>query len=171
MTDRPLNELLAGIRLIAFDVDGVFTDGRIYLSDDGVESKAFHTHDGYGIRRVLEAGIQVAIISGRKSGAVQRRMDELGVKHVYLDCKDKVEALDNLQTDLGISASQSAYAGDDLPDIALLKKAGVSFTVANAHIDVQEICDYTTAKVGGSGAVREICDLLLSARDLDAGVE
>lgn len=168
MTTPALTDLLAGIRLIGFDVDGVFTDGRFYLSNDGVESKAFHTQDGYGIRRILEAGIQVAIISGRQSGAVSRRMDELGVEHVFLGCKNKVEAFEKLRGDLSISASQGAYAGDDLPDIALLQKTGVSFAVANAHRDVQRICHYTTTKAGGFGAVREICDLILDARETRA---
>jgi len=159
-----LKELLADIRLIAFDVDGVFTDGRFYLSDDGVESKAFHTHDGFGIRCLIEAGIQVAVISGRRSAAVQRRMDELGVQHVILGCKDKMAAHDELLENLQIPASQCAYAGDDVPDIALLTKCGVSFAVANAHPQVRKICAYTTRKSGGSGAVREICDLVLGAR-------
>ena len=171
MTPRELNGLLACIRLIGFDVDGVFTDGRFYLSDEGVESKAFHTHDGYGIRRILEAGIQVAVISGRKSAAVRQRMNELGVKHVFLGCKDKVATFEQLLSELSIPASHSAFAGDDLPDIALLRKTGVSFAVANAHRDVQEICDYTTTKAGGFGAIREICDLLLNARDAGADPE
>lgn len=171
MTPRELNGLLAGIRLIGFDVDGVFTDGRFHLSDEGVESKAFHTHDGYGIRCILEAGIQVAVISGRKSAAVRQRMNELGVKHIFLGCKDKVATFEQLLSELSIPASQSAFAGDDLPDIALLRKTGVSFAVANAHRDVQEICDYTTTKAGGFGAIREICDLLLNARDAGADPE
>ena len=171
MTTQKLNDLLAGIRLIGFDVDGVFTDGRFYLSDDGVESKAFHTQDGYGIRRILEAGIQVAVISGRQSEAVRQRMAELGVEHVFLGCKDKVAAFDQLLSDLSIPESQSAYTGDDLPDMALLRKTGVSFAVANAHGDVQNLCDYTTTKAGGFGAVREICDLLLEARNTGAGQE
>jgi 3-deoxy-D-manno-octulosonate 8-phosphate phosphatase (KDO 8-P phosphatase) len=164
VTGDRVEKSLADIRLIAFDVDGVFTDGRFYLADDGTESKAFHTHDGYGIRRVLEAGIQVAVISGRRSAAVERRMAELGVEHLFLGCKDKVAAFAELIAKLGISASQTAYAGDDLPDIDLLQEAGVSFAVANAHADVKDVCDFTTSKPGGFGAVREICDLVLNSR-------
>jgi len=156
-------DALANIRLLAFDVDGVFTDGRFYLSDEGVESKAFHTQDGFGIRQVVEAGIEVAVISGRRSGAVQTRMEELGIKHIFLGCSDKVAVFDDLLVRLDLSCSQCAYTGDDLPDIALLQKSGVSFAVANAHHDVKAICDYTTMKPGGYGAVREICDLLLKA--------
>jgi 3-deoxy-D-manno-octulosonate 8-phosphate phosphatase (KDO 8-P phosphatase) len=152
---------LAGIRLIAFDVDGVFTDGRIYIADDGTESKAFNTQDGYGIRRVIEAGIQVAVISGRQSAAVEKRMSELSVEHVFLGCRDKVAAFEALLSNLGIRASQCAYAGDDLPDLDLLSMAGVAFAVANAHADVKAACDFTTTRPGGFGAVREICDLVL----------
>ena len=159
-----IEKSLADIRLIAFDVDGVFTDGRFYLADDGTESKAFHTQDGYGIRRVLEAGIQVAVISGRRSTAVERRMAELGVEHLFLGCKGKVAAFTELIAKLGINASQTAYAGDDLPDIDLLEEAGVSFAVANAHADVKAVCDFTTSKPGGFGAVREICDLVLNSQ-------
>lgn len=163
MSPQDSKDKLANIRLLAFDVDGVFTDGRFYLSDEGVESKAFHTQDGYGIRRVLEAGIEVAVISGRQSGAVQQRMEELGVQHIFLGCGNKVAVFDDLLSGLELSRAQCAYAGDDIPDIALLQKSGVSFAVANAHEDVKAICDYTTTKAGGYGAVREICDLLLQA--------
>ena len=96
---------LGSIRLVAFDVDGVFTDGRFYLSDDGVETKAFHTQDGYGIRRLLDAGVAVGVISGRNSQAVVKRMSELGVTHVVLGCKDKVAAMDRLAAELGFSVS------------------------------------------------------------------
>ncbi len=155
-----LRQRLAEIRLAAFDVDGVFTDGRFYLSDDGVESKAFSTQDGYGVRRLLQCGIDIAVISGRNSAAVERRMSELGVKHVYLGCSNKAEVYDTLLRDLGLTPAQTAYTGDDFPDLPLLQKAGVSFAVANAHADIRRICDITTTASGGHGAVREICDLL-----------
>lgn len=154
---------LEKIRLVAFDVDGVFTDGRFYLSDDGVESKAFNTQDGYGVRRLLNAGIAVAVISGRESQAVVRRMAELGVAHVVLGCKDKVAALDQLAAELGLSASECAYVGDDLPDLPLLDHVGFSVAVANAVSLLQEVCDYVTRQPGGFGAVREVCDLIVAA--------
>ena len=112
------------IRLIAFDIDGVFTDGRFYLSDDGVESKAFHTQDGYGVRRRIDAGMAVGVISGRNSSAVEKRMAELRVPHVVLGCKDKVAAMDELATALNISIAECAYVGDDLPDLPLLERRG-----------------------------------------------
>lgn len=149
------------LRLIAFDIDGVFTDGRFYLSDDGVETKAFHTQDGFGVRRVIDAGMQVAVISGRSSGAVEKRMAELGVQHVVLGCKDKVAALDSIAASLGINTAQCGYVGDDIPDLPLLNHVGYSFAVANAVAEVRDACDHTTTARGGHGAVREVCELIL----------
>ena len=155
---------LSDIRLVAFDVDGVFTDGRFYLSEDGIESKAFHTQDGYGIRQLLNEGIEVAVISGRRSGAVQKRMAELGVSHVVLGCADKVAALDEITAKLGISVAECAYVGDDIPDLPLLNHVGVSIAVANAVPKLHEQCDLSTSASGGAGAVREVCELVLGAR-------
>ena len=154
---------LIGLRLVAFDVDGVFTDGRFYLSDEGVESKSFNTQDGFGIRQLLRAGIEVAVISGRSSAAVSKRMAELKVQHVVQGCGDKVAALDEIAAGLGISVSQCAYVGDDVPDLPLLAHVGCSIAVANAVAAVQAACDYSTAASGGFGAVREVCELVLSA--------
>jgi len=155
---------LSDIRLVAFDVDGVFTDGRFYLSEDGIESKAFHTQDGYGIRQLLNNGIEVAVISGRHSGAVQKRMTELGVTHVVLGCGDKVAALDEIIAGLGISVIECAYVGDDIPDLPLLNRVGVSIAVANAVPTLHEQCDLSTSASGGTGAVREVCELILGAQ-------
>ena len=155
---------LSEIRLVAFDVDGVFTDGRFTLSDDGVESKAFHTQDGYGIRQLLNEGVEVAVISGRQSGAVQKRMTELGVTHVVLGCEDKVAALDEIVAGLGISVVECAYVGDDIPDLPLLNRVGVSIAVANAVPTLHEQCDLSTSASGGAGAVREVCELILGAQ-------
>jgi len=156
---------LDGLRLVAFDVDGVFTDGRLYLSDEGVETKAFHTQDGYGIRQLVQSGVAVAVISGRKSGAVDKRMAELDVPHVILGCKDKVAALNALAEKLGIDVCDCAYVGDDMPDLALLEHVGLAIAVANAVPALQERCDYVTKKSGGFGAVREVCDLVVAARN------
>lgn len=154
---------LQQIRLVAFDVDGVFTDGRFYLSNDGVESKAFNTQDGFGVRRLLDAGIAVAVISGRKSSAVERRMAELGVAHVIQGCKDKVAALNELSAQLAVTAAECAFVGDDVPDLPLLEHVGFSIAVANAVSAVKAACDYTTHARGGDGAVREVCDLILAS--------
>ncbi|MDH3615016.1 MAG: HAD hydrolase family protein [Gammaproteobacteria bacterium] len=159
-----LAEKLAGIRLVAFDVDGVFTDGRFYLSDDGVESKAFNTQDGFGIRQLISADIAVAVISGRESVAVERRMKELGVPYLVQGCDDKVAALDDIAGALGIMERECAYVGDDIPDLPLLKHVGVSIAVANAVGQLHDECDYATSATGGFGAVREVCELVLSAK-------
>lgn len=164
MKDELLRKALADIRLAAFDVDGVFTDGRFYLSDDGIESKAFCTLDGYGIRSLIDSGIEVAVISGRRSRAVEIRMAELGVGHVFLGCRDKIAAFDALLGQLGLTRAQCCYTGDDLPDLPLLESVGVSIAVANAHADVRAACDLTTHLGGGFGAVREVCDHLTDAR-------
>ena len=159
---------LGDIGLIAFDVDGVFTDGRFYLSDDGIETKAFHTQDGYGIRQLIKAGIAVAVISGRQSGAVEKRMAGLDVPHVVLGCKDKVAAMNKLAAELGVAIANCAFVGDDMPDLPLLEHVGFSVAVANAVAPLQEKCDYVTRKPGGFGAVREVCDLVIAARDSTA---
>lgn len=161
-------ENLADVRLVAFDVDGVFTDGRFYLSDAGIESKAFNTQDGFGVRLLLNAGINVAVISGRQSPAVLRRMQELGVPHVIEGCKDKVAALDEIRSKIGLTRQQCAFVGDDIPDLPLLRHVGVSVAVANAVESVRAQCDFLTTARGGFGAVREVCDLLLSVQDEDS---
>ena len=155
---------IARIALIGFDVDGVFTDGRFYLADDGTESKAFHTQDGYGIRSLIRSGVEVAIISGRRSKAVTRRMQELDVRHVALGSKDKTGDFAQIRERLGLETARTAFVGDDLPDLPLLETVGVSFAVANAVDILKRQTDYTTRRSGGAGAVREICDLILRAR-------
>ena len=165
MNRQPLDD----IRLVAFDVDGVFTDGRFYLSDAGVESKAFNTQDGYGIRRLLDSGVAVAVISGRSSAAVEQRMQELGVRHVFQGCSDKVSTFEQLLAELGLQAANAAYVGDDIPDLPLLQTAGVSIAVANAVPDVKAVCDYSTAASGGYGAVREVCDMILKGNAAEGG--
>lgn len=165
MSSAATEKSLAGIRLVAFDVDGVLTDGRFYLSNDGIESKAFSTQDGYGIRRLIQTGITVAIISGRSSSAVDQRMQDLGVEHVFQGCKDKVAVFEELTAALGITADEGAFVGDDVPDLPLLQKVGFSIAVANAVSTVREQCDYTTLADGGYGAVREVCDLIIAAQE------
>lgn len=163
------DQALANVRLVVFDVDGVFTDGRLYFSDDGIESKAFHIHDGFGIRRLLAAGYEVAVISGRESAAVAKRMNELGVQHVIQGSTDKAAAFDTLARDLDVTEGQSVYVGDDVPDLPLLRRVGFSVAVSNAPDAVKAACDYTTVQAGGFGAVREVCDLVLDARQIGKG--
>lgn len=167
MNERNARQVPQDVRLAAFDVDGVFTDGRFYLSDAGVESKAFSTQDGFGIKKLLAADVQVAVISSRRSGAVQARMSELGVQHVVQGAADKLAAFDLLIESLQLAAEHCAYVGDDVPDLPVLKRVGFAIAVANAVDEVKECCDYTTRSPGGFGAVREVCELLLAARATD----
>ena len=156
----------ASIRLAVFDVDGVFTDGTFSMDEDGRESKRFHTQDGFGIRRLLDAGFEVAIITGRRSGAVASRMDELDVKHVIQGCKDKLAALRGLCEALGIGLHETAYVGDDIPDLAVMQAVALPIAVANAVTDVCAAASYVTENPGGNGAVREVCELIVAARPI-----
>lgn len=155
----------ADIRLLVMDVDGVLTDGRLPFDAKGRECKVFHVRDGYGIRRVIDAGIEVALISGRNSIPVKKRADELGIRHVFLGVKEKLTTLKKLAEKLGISLDSIAYVGDDVPDLACMQAAGLGIAVADAHPDLDAVADWHTHLGGGQGAVREVCDLLLSAHN------
>ena len=159
-----LRTRLRRVRLLILDVDGVLTDGRLYYGPDGTELKAFHTQDGSALKRLQAAAIPVAIVTGRHSLAVERRIEELSIDHLYAGIEDKAAALAHLQRTTGIAAEHMAHAGDDLPDLALFERVGLAFAVANAHPAVAARADYVTAASGGFGAVREICDLLLTAQ-------
>jgi 3-deoxy-D-manno-octulosonate 8-phosphate phosphatase (KDO 8-P phosphatase) len=152
------------VRLLVLDVDGVLTDGRIYLPASGDELKVFDVRDGSGLVAARQAGIEIAIISGRSAAAVDRRAQELGIRHVAQGVRDKGAALTSLLETLGLDASASACIGDDVPDLPMLERAGLSIAVADAHADVLRAVDWITSRPGGRGAVREVCDLLLSGR-------
>jgi len=159
-----LQERAARIRMAVFDIDGVFTDGRIWLGSDGVEYKSFSVRDGFGIKALLAAGVEVAIISGRDSPAVNKRMDELGVTRVVQGRDDKGVALTQLLRDTGIAADEVAYLGDDTPDVAAMGIVGLPAAVADAHPDALAASAWVSTRPGGHGAVREFCELLLGAR-------
>lgn len=161
--ERILNQA-AKVRLAAFDIDGVFTDGRLWFTDDAREFKAFHVHDGLGIKLLTEAGIRVAVISSRFSPMVARRSAELGIELVYQDQDDKLACFQRLLAALKLAPEQTAYTGDDLPDLPVLKRAGLAIGVANAHPLLHPHCHYLTQAAGGSGAVREVADLILHAQ-------
>ena len=154
----------AGIRLLVLDCDGVLTDGRIQYDADGREFKVFHVRDGYGIRRLLDAGVEIAVISGRGCVAVEKRMAELGVQHVHLGVGDKIAVFRELLDRLGFEATDVACVGDDVPDLECMDAAGLAIAVADAHPDLDAVADWHTHLGGGRGAVREVCDLLLRAR-------
>lgn len=163
--DITIQETAARIRLLAMDVDGVLTDGKLYFSAQGDELKAFNILDGHGIKMLHQAGIMTAIITGRSSPLTQRRAENLGVQWIYQGREDKKQALDELALESGVDLADMAYAGDDLPDLAAIQAAGLGISVPNGYPAVIESADWCTRGAGGSGAVREICDLLLSARN------
>jgi 3-deoxy-D-manno-octulosonate 8-phosphate phosphatase (KDO 8-P phosphatase) len=154
----------AAIRLLLLDVDGVMTDGRLYFGPRGEALKAFHVRDGLGIQQVRRAGIEVAVISGRRSAMVAVRCRELGVRHVLQGAQDKLAAFERLQARLDVDSSACACVGDDVPDVPLMRRVGLAFAVADAHIAVRRAADVITSHSGGHGAVREVCDYLLNAR-------
>lgn len=161
MMDTLLQERIAAIRLLVLDVDGVLTDGKLLISSEGTEWKSFDVKDGHGIRLLLYCGIEVAIISGRSSRAVEKRVRDLGIRHYYPSFRHKLEALEHLLKVTTIATEQIACMGDDLPDLPLMKHVGVSCAPADAHPEVLDYVDWVAASGGGRGAVRELTDLLL----------
>jgi 3-deoxy-D-manno-octulosonate 8-phosphate phosphatase (KDO 8-P phosphatase) len=157
-------EKARAVRLLVLDVDGVLTDGRLWYGNDNEELKAFNIQDGLGIKLLMRAGIDVAIITGRSSALVARRGAELGMKRVIQGREDKLVALRELCTELNISLAEIAYMGDDLPDLSAIRAVGLGITVANGRAEIAEHALHTTQRGGGDGAVREICDLLLKAQ-------
>lgn len=154
----------AGIRLAAFDVDGTLTDGHLWYTDTGQELKAFHAHDGHGCKRLLQHGVEVALITARTSDAVSRRAAELGIHHVYQGESDKRQCLERLQQELSIAPEQTIFTGDDLADLPAMQASGLAVAVANAHPQVVPHVHWQTHHAGGNGAAREVCDLILAAR-------
>ena len=159
-----LLDRLRRVNLLAIDVDGVLTDGRLYFQADGIEIKAFHTQDGHGLKLLKRVGIHVALITGRDSPMVSQRAAALGITHVYQGCEDKLTTLRALCQRLDITLEQVAYCGDDLPDLAPIKRSGVGITVPNAPDYMHPHADWITERLGGHGAVREICDTLLTSQ-------
>lgn len=153
------------IKLLVCDVDGVFSDGRIYLGNNGEELKAFHTKDGFGIKALIASGVQVAIITGRNSAIVKNRMKALNVAHIIQGQENKQPALEKLATTLSISLNEVAYIGDDVPDLACINAVGLGIAVEDAHPLVLQTADFTSYTRGGFGAVREICDLIMLSQN------
>lgn len=168
--DELLIKQASKVRLLALDVDGVLTDGRLYFDSAGNEMKAFHTRDGLGIRSLLQNGIGVALITGRTSDIVTQRAVQLGIDHVFQGRTDKLNALNELLEATALDESELCYAGDDWLDIPVMTRVGLAITVADADGVVKERAHWVTTRSGGMGAVREICDLILLARNLDQTV-
>lgn len=155
----------AKIRLLVLDVDGVLTDGRIYLDGRGEEIKVFDVKDGYGLSRLIKAGVEVALITGRSSPAVARRAEELGIIEVHQGVADKEALLDEILGSRGLTQEEVCCVGDDIPDIPLLKRAGLAVAVADAAAEVCAAATLITKSKGGRGAVREVCEMILAGRD------
>ena len=154
----------ARVKLAVFDVDGVLTDGTLWYAADGHELKAFHVHDGLGLKRLLANGVEVAIITARMSPLVTERMAELGVAHVYQGQGDKLACFEQLRAALGLAPEQVAYTGDDLPDLKVMLRVGLAIAPANAHPWLASRAHWRTQRAGGQGAAREVADLLLAAQ-------
>ena len=152
-----------GLKAAIFDVDGVLTDGRLYIGADGETFKAFHALDGHGLKLLAQGGIAPLIVTGRDSAAVRRRVADLGLAHAVYGASDKLAAAGALLDTLGLAWGEVAAIGDDWPDLPLLTRAAFACAPANAHAEVKAVADHVTAAAGGFGAAREFCDLLLMA--------
>lgn len=159
-----LLERIGKIKILLSDVDGVLSDGKIYISNSGEEIKNFNTKDGFGIVAVQKLGVGFGVITGRESEIVNIRMKSLKAKYVYQGITDKVAALHEIMAKAGVTAEETAYIGDDVIDITVFNRCGVSFCPRDAHPVVRSVSDYVCHLDGGNGAVREVCDLILTAR-------
>lgn len=152
------------IRLIAFDVDGILTDGGLYLSDSGEEFKRFNSLDGHGLKMLKASGVQLAIITGRTSRCVEMRAKNLGITHLYQGIEKKWDAMQDLLGKLQLAPAAAAFMGDDVVDLPAMRRVGLALTVPNAHSVVRDFAHYTTKREAGHGAVREVCELIMSTQ-------
>lgn len=155
---------IKALKLLILDVDGVLTDGRLFFDDQGREYKCFHARDGYGIKLLRQTGVEVAVISGRKSNSVALRMQSLGVEQVYQGHENKRAAFAEILQNLNLSSVQVAHVGDDVLDLPIMVQAGFAVAVADAHFAVKQRADWCTQTPGGLGAVREVCDLIMQVQ-------
>jgi len=158
-------EKAANIKLAVFDVDGVLTDGKLILGENGNEYKSFHVRDGHGLVMLLETGCKIAVITARSSNIVAERMESLGIKYVYQGEKDKGARLLKLIKELNLEQEQVAYVGDDVIDLPAMIHVGLPIAVGDAHNEVKSIAAWTTESYGGLGAVREVCELIMRAQN------
>ena len=160
-----LLEKARAIRCLICDIDGVLTDGRIFLSAQGEEFHVFHAQDGLGLKMLLRAGIEIGVITARTSPLGKSRLEELGIKHIYQGQENKRTAYAKIRDDIKLEDRQIAFIGDDLVDLPCIRQAGLGITVPNAVPFVIKHADWQTTKMGGAGAVREVVELILSAQD------
>ncbi len=163
---NPVTDIAKTIELVIFDIDGVLTDGSLFIGDDGQEYKAFNSKDGHGIRMMQECGIQAAILTGRESNVVIHRAKDLGIKHVLQGYRDKRPAFQELLKTTGIKPENICYVGDDVVDLPVMVQVGFAVAVADAHEKVKEHAHWVTEAAGGRGAGRELCELLMASRGL-----
>lgn len=154
-------ELAANVTLVIFDVDGVLTDGTLFLGDDGQEYKAFSTRDGHGIKMLQRTGVKVGVITGRTSKLVEQRAAELEIKHVYQGCQEKLSAFEQLLNKVKTKPSRTAFVGDDIVDLPIILRAGFAVAVNDAHELVKRHAHWVTPSAGGQGAVRELCEMIM----------
>lgn len=167
--DDALKARAAAIRLAVFDVDGVMTDGSLFLCDAGLEYKAFNSLDGHGLKMLRRSGVELAIITGRDSKLVAKRAANLGIPHLYQGVEDKLVAWQELTAKLGLAPHETAFMGDDVVDLPPMRRCGLALTVPAAPQLVKQHSHYVTQLGGGRGAVREICELIMQAQGtLDA---
>lgn len=164
MSNLSLAQRIQGIKLIAFDVDGIMTDGGLYLSDNGDEIKRFNSLDGHGLKMLKKSGVELAIITGRKSRLVEMRAKNLGIAHLYQGVEDKWPAMQELLAKLNIKPEAAAYMGDDVVDLPVMLRVGFAVTVPASPQAVRDRAHYLTQREGGHGAVRETCELIMSAQ-------
>jgi 3-deoxy-D-manno-octulosonate 8-phosphate phosphatase (KDO 8-P phosphatase) len=154
------------VKLLLLDVDGILTDGSISYTDEGSEVKTFNARDGFGITLLRQAGVEVGLITARSSKALERRVKDLNLSHVYQGKRKKVLVFEEIIRKEGLSPHEVAYMGDDWLDLALLRRVGFSATAADGTPEVKEVADYVARRNGGQGAVREVCDLIIDARGM-----
>ncbi len=152
------------LKLLILDVDGVLTDGRLFFDDQGKEYKCFHARDGHGIKLLRQTGVEIAVISGRKSNSVALRMKNLGVEHVYQGHENKIAALNEIIQNLSVEPNQVVHVGDDLLDLPVMTRVGLAIAVNDANDAVKDYADWTTKTAGGLGAVREVCDFIMQSQ-------
>lgn len=157
-------QAFAKIRLLTLDVDGVLTDGGLYYGDDGKVSRKFNVTDGVGIKRVMDAGVEVAFVSAGRTESTRFRAEALGVRHAFIGVTEKLATVETLARGLGISLAAVAHVGDDLNDLALMRAVGLAITVPDAAREVAAVARLATRRRGGEGAVREVCDRIVAAR-------
>lgn len=160
-----LSHRLKQIKLLSLDVDGILTDGGLYFADDGLTLRKFNVKDGLGIKRLMQVGVEVTIISAGPQEAIRRRMESLGIRHIYTGVWDKLETLNELCEKLGIDLQHVIHMGDDLNDLPILDAVGCPISVPDALTEVRDRAIYVTARKGGDGAVREICDMIVAGRE------